>query len=82
MTIDEIKEAYETIKKFGIDPDTFIQSNFQMYLVDGEPSDNSCDLYSFHKTQLEIIIKLGLYKAKELIDLSENVSLPDLKIEE
>lgn len=59
-----LKEAYETINEWGIDADGFISQKFCRFMTGDDPDDNSAELDEFYRTQLQIIVDLGLQEAK------------------
>ena len=60
---EELKEAQEFIKKWGVDSDNYIMENLEQFMTAGDPDDNSCGLHDTHQQMLKIVVDAGL-KAK------------------
>ena len=66
------KEAFETIKEWGVDVDNFVTCNYRQTMCGGDPSDNSIELGDYFMDCLRIVTEFGietweLYKKITLI---------------
>jgi len=68
FTDEELRQAYETIREWGINEGGFVGANFRQFMSGGQPSDNSIQLTDFFREQLQIIVDLGLVEARTLLN--------------
>lgn len=54
------KEAFETIKEWGVDVDNFVAHNCQNTMCGGDVSDNSIELSDYFMDCLKIVTNAGI----------------------
>lgn len=58
--MNQLKEAQEFIKEWGIDSDLYILDQIQHSMNGGDPTDNSMELHAHHQEMLKIVVEAGL----------------------